>query len=112
MDQLLQLVHLDIYSNRLSDIDLPPNLVELDIADNKIYKQYVIDKYGEDYLVKYDKLQVDLRKNLESRNERLHLMDEVEHHVKDCDSMSMISDSLDEDQMLEQDSLMQVVAIF
>ena len=112
MDQLFQLVHLDIYSNRLSDIDLPPNLVELDLADNKIYKQYLIDKYGEEYLVKYNKLQVNLRNKLESTSERLYLMDEVEHKVKDCDSMSMISDSLDDDEMLEQDSLMQVITVF
>jgi len=108
VDYLLHLVHLDIYSNRLSEIDLPPNLVELDIAGNKIYKQYLIDKYGEEYLVKYKTLQINLRDKLDIRNNRVNLIDEVECKVEEYDSMSNLSDSLDEVEMLEQDSLMQI----
>ena len=57
LEQLSALRELDLYSNRLTEIDLPKNEDRLDLAENQLCRTYLSETFGVEFLALYDEKQ-------------------------------------------------------
>ena len=85
-----------MYSNRLTEIDLPVSIQKLDLAKNRISQQYLIEKYGPEFLDKYDRWQAALRDNLDGLDEERGNVEEMLEEISESIKYGMSDVSSDE----------------
>eukprot|EP00088_Acartia_fossae_P025651 TRINITY_DN2645_c0_g1_i12.p1 TRINITY_DN2645_c0_g1~~TRINITY_DN2645_c0_g1_i12.p1 ORF type:complete len:617 (-),score=125.57 TRINITY_DN2645_c0_g1_i12:888-2702(-) len=98
LEHLSALRELDLYSNRLTEIDLPKNVDRLDLAENQLCREYLSETFGVDFLAGYDEKQSKLRESLTLLEERLPLAQKLDTRT-DKKSMHMNGWSSEEESL-------------
>ncbi len=86
----------DVYSNRLTEIDLPVSIQKLDLAKNRISQHYLVDKYGSEFLQKYDRWQAAIREDLDGLDEERGNLEEMLEEISESIKYGMSDVSSDE----------------